>query len=153
MSDSLADHDDDEDRIGIPRSLAATLGSDTESEGEEENNNVDNEDDDSAPSSPVYEAPRSPVELEEDREEEEIDAGDFPAGVENEIVVDNDEDVNINVNNMGNNINVSREGDVEIVGEDIAVEIVSETAVIPDTTEDDTDDDIGDGRDDDTGDL
>ena len=142
MSDSLADHDDDEDRIGIPRSLAATLGSDTESEGEEENNNVDNEDDDSAPSSPVYEAPRSPVELEEDREEEEIDAGDFPAGVENEIVVDNDEDVNINVNNMGNNINVSREGDVEIVGEDIAVEIVSETAVIPDTTEDDTDDDI-----------
>ena len=59
----------------------------------------------------------------------------IPTEVENEIVVaDNDEDVKININK-------SQEGNMEIVSEDIAVENVSETAVIPDITEDNPDDD------------
>ena len=108
MSDSHADHEDDQDGIGVLQG-PATLGSDTETDDrDEEKNNVDNEDDEeneiTAPSSPR----------------------DFPVVVENEVVVaDNDEDVNININNMGININVSRIGDMEI--EDNAVEIVSET--------------------------
>ena len=68
MSESHADHDDDDDMIGVPRGLANT-NSDTETDdGDEENNNVNDEDDtDTASSSPVYVAPGSSK-----REQEEV---------------------------------------------------------------------------------
>ena len=101
---------------------------------DEENNNVDDEDDEDEEEEMQPISIRASTPADNFIEDDDPDIEDFPQGVDNEVVVDNDEDVRVNV---------SREGDVEIVGEDIAVEIIAERAIVPDT-EDDTDDDIAD---------
>lgn len=62
MSDSHADHEDDEDGIRVLQG-SATLGSDTETDDrDEEKNNVDNEDDEEDEiTAPPQRRPRHPV--------------------------------------------------------------------------------------------